>query len=49
MVPRSNAIGSSTVESARAYPRRVGGVGDLAGQRLETFFLASQWLLPDAN
>jgi hypothetical protein len=32
-----------------AYPRRVGGVGDLTGQRLETFPLASQWLLPVAN
>jgi hypothetical protein len=36
-------------KSTRAYPRRAGGVGGLAGQQLETFSLASQWLPPKAN
>jgi hypothetical protein len=49
MVPWGDPIGSFAVESTRAYPRRAGGVGGLAGQRLETFPLTSQWLLPVAN
>jgi hypothetical protein len=49
MVPWSGAIGSSTVKSTRAYPRRAGGVGGLAGQQLETFTLAGQWLLRKVN
>lgn len=49
MVPWSDPIGSFTVERTRAYPIRVGGVRGLAGQRLETFPLTSQWLLPVAS